>query len=69
MQKQANRSNIEKVICRRMTIFEREQQPSPLGQTVCDRPSPVRRVSPNKFPQQLSIITILKDPLCLQRSI
>jgi hypothetical protein len=25
MQKQANRSNIEKVICGRMTTFEREQ--------------------------------------------
>jgi hypothetical protein len=35
MQKQANRSNIEKVICGRMTTFEREQ-PSPLGQIGCD---------------------------------
>jgi len=84
MQKQANRSNIEKVICGRMTIFEREQ-PSPLGQTgcdscnalrsrpvchpACDRPSRVGRVNPNKFPQHLSIVPILKNPLCLRRSI
>lgn len=84
MQKQANRSNIEKVICGRMITFECEQ-PSLLGQTgcdpcnaprsrlvchpACDRPSRVRRVNPNKFPQHLSIVSILKNPLCLRRSI
>jgi hypothetical protein len=68
MQKQANRSNIEKVLCGRMTTFEREQ-PSPLGQNGCDaRNAPrsrpvvaphaidlgrVKRVNPNKFPQYL----------------
>jgi hypothetical protein len=77
MQKQANRSNIEKVICGRMTTFEREP-PSPLGQTGCDaRSAPrsrpvvtphaidlgrVRRVNPNKFPRYLSIVPILKNP-------